>query len=473
MRSALGVNKEAIPYWSGSDYDTVYVLTFDSNAKLLGFQVEKQNYHPCSTSSAYKPCPADDAVSPTPLLEDKAADSWPPHGGGGSANAEEARWLVHEADWGYLSSLDLQKQTPTAQVASYSDGAVGASTGRIFLYLMTEDPGESDEPPESKPFAAALTLSQAILDPADYEKSQCGATKGTDPEDPRCAKLTLSGMVVPSKGADIATGKAALFARHPQMQTWPADHGFGVFELHVTDVWMIANYGGGSAVTPAAYYKAQPKHHQALDTQLAAAAHPEEVAITAPPPAWNQTAARARWLVYNSLWTAISTQSVRLKGAPWGNVRSIADGVGANSTGLPFFYLPTPDPSAVDIRRDPRVTVSLSEAALGERVVNGGICGGPGSPGSPGSGGEAEDPTCGRIHLNGRAVPIHTSQIGAAEAALKVRHPNAPWLAAGGAHTGGTYYTISIESIDFLDMYGGPAPITVAEYLAAPSPGDQ
>jgi len=174
----------------------------------------------------------------TPPLEDK---SWPPHGGGGSANAEEARWLVHEADWGYLSSLDLQKQTPTAQVASYSDGAVGASTGRIFLYLMTEDPGESEEPPESKPFAAALTLSQAILDPADYEKSQCGSQAGTDPEDPRCAKLTLSGMVVPSKGTDIATGKAALFARHPQMKTWPADHGFGVFELRVTDVWMIAN----------------------------------------------------------------------------------------------------------------------------------------------------------------------------------------------------------------------------------------
>ena len=60
-------------------------------------------------------------------------------------------------------------------------------------------------------------------------------------EDPRCAKLTLSGMAVPSKGTDIATGKAALFARHPQMKTWPADHGFGVFELRVTDVWMIAN----------------------------------------------------------------------------------------------------------------------------------------------------------------------------------------------------------------------------------------
>ena len=34
----------------------------------------------------------------------------------------------------------------------------------------------------------------------------------------RCAKLTLSGMMVAaSDPEDIATGKAALFARHPQM----------------------------------------------------------------------------------------------------------------------------------------------------------------------------------------------------------------------------------------------------------------
>lgn len=301
-----------------------------------------------------------------------------------------------------------------------------------------------------------------MIDPADYEKAQCGATKETDPEDPRCAKLTLSGMVVPSKGEDIATGKAALFARHPQMRGWPADHGFSVFELHVTDVWMIANYGGGTPVTPTSYYAATPKHHQATSEEenRLVAKHPEDT-VSAPPP-WNQTAARARWLVYNSLWTAVSTRSVRLQGKPWGNIRSIADGVGENSTGLPFFYLPTPDPSAVDIREDPRVTISLTEAALGERVVNGSeICNDM----------DAEDPTCGRIHLNGKAVPIDKSKIERAEASLGTRHPYASWLATGGAHTGGTYYTIEIESIDFLDMYGGPAPITVAEYLAAPSPG--
>jgi len=46
---------------------------------------------------------------------------------------------------------------------------------------------------------------------------------------------------------------------------------------------------------------------------------------------------QAARLVYNSLWTSIGTISVHLNGKPWGNVRSVADGVGANSTGLPVF----------------------------------------------------------------------------------------------------------------------------------------
>ena len=50
---------------------------------------------------------------------------------------------------------------------------------------------------------------------------------------------------------------------------------------------------------------------------------------------------------------------------------------------------------------------------------------------------------------------------------LGARHPYAPWLAKGGAHTGGTYYTIEISELNFLDYYGGPAKLTVQEYLAA------
>jgi hypothetical protein len=38
----------------------------------------------------------------------------------------------------------------------------------------------------------------------------------------------------------LATGKSALFSRHPQMKNWPANHHFGVYGLvDLTDVWVM------------------------------------------------------------------------------------------------------------------------------------------------------------------------------------------------------------------------------------------
>lgn len=354
------------------------------------------------------------------------------------AAAETARWVVHSVNWGYLTTAGTT--WPTAEVASYSDGAVNKSTGRIFFYLMGS----------MQTFAGALTVGEAAF------AGTCGfgGTK-IDPEDPRCAKITLSGSISKSSGADEAAGKAALFARHPQMETWPASHGFAVYELTISDIWMIDFYGGGQGVTPELFKKAVPKNNRP-SWPPSAPTHAPHVARTSPPP-WNQTAARARWLVEHSMWTAVSTTSVHLKGSPWGNVRSTADAVG--STGVPYFYLPSPDPTQVDVSADNHITLSFTEAALPERAgVNGThVCGGM----------DAEDPTCARIHLSGSAVPLTSnSSIKDAEAALKAKHPLAPWLAQGGAHTGGKYYTIKIESIQFLDFYGGYAKLSVADYLA-------
>ena len=92
-------------------------------------------------------------------------------------------------------------------------------------------------------------------------------------------------------------------------------------------------YGGGGAVDLDLYRTVQPKHnvpswppHAASAPAKAAA--PQVEAPTpvvhpggfhAQPPPAAHAAARARWLVYNSMWTVISTVSVRLKGAPWSN----------------------------------------------------------------------------------------------------------------------------------------------------------
>ena len=53
---------------------------------------------------------------------------------------------------------------------------------------------------------------------------------------------------------------------------------------------------------------------------------------------------------------------------------------------------------------------------------------------------------------------------------LGARHPLAPWLATGGAHTGGAYYTIDVDELVFLDYYGGPTPLSLKEYLEAVPP---
>ena len=190
------------------------------------------------------------------------------------------------------------------------------------------------------------------------------------------------------------------------------------------------------------------------------------VYITGPPP-HDQVAARARWLVYHSLWSSVGTVSVRLGGKPWGNVRSIADGVDQNSTGLPVFYLPTPDPTSIDVAADSHATLSFSEASLVERVN-------PKSrPGMRCGGMDAEDPTCARLVLMGKLRALtEKSDIDQAMVNLGARHPLAPWLATGGAHTGGAYYTIDVDSLLMLDYYGGPAPLTLKDYLAADLPTD-
>ena len=82
-----------------------------------------------------------------------------------------------------------------------------------------------------------------------------------------------------------------------------------------------------------------------------------------------------------------------------------------------------------------------------------------------------QDPTCARLHLRGTARAISSkAELAKAEAAFAARHPLAPWLGGGGAHTGGAYYALEPTSLAFLDYYGGYAKLSLKEYLAAPTP---
>ena len=369
-----------------------------------------------------------------------------------TAAAETARWIVASGRWAYVTSL--KDENLEASVLSYSDGDT-SSTGHLYFYIM-----EGFKQNEAA-WDASITISQEALN----HTSSCDAAN-LDVEDPRCAKITITGKMAMLEGDAERRGKAALFARHPQMKNWPESHGFRAHELVINRIWMIDFYGGGADITPSKYLAAKPRHNvPSWPPSSPAADVPASVASavpnTPPPPPWNHTAARARWLVYHSLWTSVGTISVHLRGKPWGNVRAVADGVGRNSTGLPVLYLPTPDPTTVDVGANPHVTLSFSEASLSERATpRGGACGGT----------DAEDPTCARLHMHGTLRPLtRPEEKAAAVVKLCTRHPLATWLCKGGAHTGGAYYTIKLSKLVFLDYYGGQANLSVNDYLS-PAP---
>lgn len=47
-------------------------------------------------------------------------------------------------------------------------------------------------------------------------------------QEPTCARITMLGRMLPVEAADKSLAQQVLFAEHPAMKGWPADHGFAV-----------------------------------------------------------------------------------------------------------------------------------------------------------------------------------------------------------------------------------------------------
>lgn len=368
--------------------------------------------------------------------------------------------MVSVGEWGVVSYTDPKDVTrPLSMIASFAD-----VDGRIFMYMMGD----------FYSVGSTLTISEASFGPTrNFSGAACGAEGDKDPEDPRCAKLSIEGSIAPCENDLVCTiGKQALFLRHPQMEDWPASHKFTVHELKPNDLWMIANYGGGVKINVEDYQSAILTHHQSLMHYGTKFIHlPEGRAVkttgvesfktkleSIKVPDWSMKVERSRWVVAHSLWSTVSTISVRLDGSAWGNIRSIVDGgTYEESSGKPVFYLPTPDPTNIDVERNPSITLTFSEAAIAERLDSEGrACGGL----------DSEDPLCARVLLSGKATRVTDgNELKILQMAFGERHPLAPWLAEGGSHTGGGYFTIEPNQIRILDYYGGATEVSVAEYL--------
>ncbi|KAK1292136.1 hypothetical protein QJS10_CPB17g00619 [Acorus calamus] len=146
--------------------------------------------------------------------------------------AATARWLASQNSWGVLSSRRLTDESaglpanPTINVVSFSDGIPDQGRGIPFFYLTTLDPTARN----------ALEDERCSFAISEFPLGTCGRI---DPENPTCAKLTLTGKtimgvpdamrqmmsnrvgelkLVDSKSAEAKFAEQALFSKHAEMK---------------------------------------------------------------------------------------------------------------------------------------------------------------------------------------------------------------------------------------------------------------
>lgn len=170
----------------------------------------------------------------------------PPH----EETARMARYMAHYIDWGYLATISTQdkiKGLPFGNIFSVSDGPLDNSTGVPYFYVTPMDNTVTDL--QSFPFAS-LTFSQAE---GDFCRKQV-----YDPEDPKCARLTLTGKMVEVEPEELDFAREAMFSRHPVMKKWPPEHKWFFMKLVLEQVWLQDWVGGISLISLEEYLKATP-----------------------------------------------------------------------------------------------------------------------------------------------------------------------------------------------------------------------
>eukprot|EP00192_Tetraselmis_astigmatica_P020420 CAMPEP_0117671070 /NCGR_PEP_ID=MMETSP0804-20121206/13122_1 /TAXON_ID=1074897 /ORGANISM="Tetraselmis astigmatica, Strain CCMP880" /LENGTH=189 /DNA_ID=CAMNT_0005479475 /DNA_START=251 /DNA_END=820 /DNA_ORIENTATION=- len=161
-----------------------------------------------------------------------------------ASDAEVARSLVASNSWGVISTTSLHLNgTAFGNVMSFSDGHGEWHGGTPYFYMSPMD----------------FTLQDIAANPAcSLSISQLGTAGGchVDPEDPTCAKLTLSGKMLKATGGRLQEAKDALFARHPDMAKWPSTHRFQFMYLQIETLFLLDHYGGSRPLPVEEYYSA-------------------------------------------------------------------------------------------------------------------------------------------------------------------------------------------------------------------------
>jgi hypothetical protein len=176
---------------------------------------------------------------------------------------KRARWMVHSLEFGVLSTISTRfpdGNTPFGNIYSFVDGPCDSSTGIPYFYSTALDQTNIDIQSNPK---ASFSLTEASLPSVCSVKhglKSCSTLgKYGDPENPMCARLTLTGTLVevPADSDEFKTAQSALFQRHPSMVTWPANHKWIILKLIIDDIWFIDYFGGATIMSVDQYYSTE------------------------------------------------------------------------------------------------------------------------------------------------------------------------------------------------------------------------
>jgi hypothetical protein len=352
----------------------------------------------------------------------QAAAGKPPH----AEQAATARWQMNQAQWGVLATTSVHLNgIAFGNPVSVEDG-LGDGTPYFYVSMLDASMQDIAKDPQ-----CTLTLSEASID--------C-QTLQLDPEDPRCIRLSLSGPMVNVTGDEASKAKAALFKKHPEMKSWPADHNWLITKIQIEKIWLIDYFGGAADISVEDYKKATPP---ADATPINASYTPSHSK-----PVFLEKVHTARWLAHESRWGSLATTSIHLNGAAFGNTISMSDGTSSKSTGIPYFYVSNLDTSMQDLKRNPNGTLTLSEASVDCTKLKL----------------DPEDPRCVRLSLTGSMVNVtDADELTFAKNALFTSHPvMKEWPADHDFHV----VKMDISRIWMIDFFGGASDISPKDYFA-------
>ncbi|XP_066996786.2 uncharacterized protein CREG [Anabrus simplex] len=162
--------------------------------------------------------------------------------------AKMARYIVHNADWASIATISSNREVrtfPFANIVSISDGTPTNSSGVPYMYLTPMDMSSQDLEIDSR-CSLAISLAEG-----DYCKQ-----KSLDPEDPRCARVILTGKLkrIKTYTPEIEFAENAMFTRHPAMRSWPASHNWFFAKIKIEQIVVLDYFGGPKFISRQDYF---------------------------------------------------------------------------------------------------------------------------------------------------------------------------------------------------------------------------